>query len=111
FDAIGVRLIAGRDFTQAEVLDTTAAVTIISEALARRLWPDGDAVGRTLVFGTGTTRQELTVAGVAPDLFYEEFGEETPASRLQVHLPYGRVPLRQTALLVRARDGDPAALA
>ena len=111
FDALDVDLLAGRDFTAAEVLDTAAAVAIVSRALAHRLWPDGDAIGRTLVLGTGEARDEVIVTGIAPDLFYEEFGEETPAARLQVHLPYGRVPVRQTAFLVRARDGDAAALA
>jgi ABC-type antimicrobial peptide transport system permease subunit len=42
------------------------------------------------------------VVGVAPDLQYEEFGEETESSRLQIHLPYGIRPWRTMALLVRS---------
>jgi ABC-type antimicrobial peptide transport system permease subunit len=41
---------------------------------------------------------------------YEEFGEETPQSRMQLHLPFSRFGWRTAALLVRAVD-QPAALA
>ena len=49
----------------------------------------------------------LRVVGIAPDIQYEEFGEETAQSRLNVFLPYGAVPGRSLALLVRTAD-DPA---
>ena len=110
FDALGLELVSGRAFTQAEVLDTVAAVAIVNERLAARLWPDGDPVGRVLVVGDDDDGVRLTVVGVAPDLVYEEFGEETMSSRLQLHVPYGAVQVRQTAFLVRATDGDPAGL-
>ena len=39
--------------------------------------------------------------GVAPDIQYEEFGEETAQSRLNVFRPYAAVPTRSLAVLVR----------
>src|SRR5213075_78862 len=47
FDAIGVKLLRGRDFTQAEAENKQAArVAIIDESMAKKLFPNGDAVGQ-----------------------------------------------------------------
>lgn len=47
FDAIGVKLLRGRDFTEAECKDKDARrVTIIDEELARKLFPNEDALGQ-----------------------------------------------------------------
>ena len=47
FDAIGVRLLRGRDFTQAEAENKDAPrVAIIDEEMAKKLFPDADAVGQ-----------------------------------------------------------------
>ncbi|HET9986108.1 MAG TPA: ABC transporter permease [Longimicrobiales bacterium] len=108
FETLGVRLIAGRDFTAGEARDSAARVAIVGRTLAARLWPGRDAIGRRIRLDGDTTW--LSIIGVAPDLQYEEFGEETPRSRLQVHVPYGRAGWRGMALLVRG-TGDPAALA
>ena len=47
FSMFGIALRAGRDFTEADV-SGHEPVAVISETLARRLWPDGQAVGRHL---------------------------------------------------------------
>jgi putative ABC transport system permease protein len=107
FDALDVPLLAGRGFTPAEAVDSSAAVAIVGERLAHRLWPDGDAIGRAIRVGEAATR--FTVIGVAPDLQYEEFGEETDATGLQLHVPYAQLAWRNMAFLIRA-DGDPATL-
>jgi predicted permease len=47
FDAIGVRILRGRDFTQTEAENKQAArVAIIDEAMAKKLFPNTDAVGQ-----------------------------------------------------------------
>jgi predicted lysophospholipase L1 biosynthesis ABC-type transport system permease subunit len=90
------------------VEDPAAAVAVINRTLARRFWPGGDAVGRRLgLVEAGGTRW-LTVVGVAPDVQYEEFGEETGPSRLHVYVPYAHTAARVMALLVR---GTPPAAA
>src|SRR5690606_2809239 len=47
FAVLDIRVDRGRVFTAAEA-GSAPAVTIISEATARRLWPDRDAVGQVL---------------------------------------------------------------
>jgi predicted permease len=47
FDAIGVKLLRGRDFTQAEAENKdTPRVAIIDEEMAKKLFPNTDAVGQ-----------------------------------------------------------------
>ncbi|HYC69952.1 MAG TPA: ADOP family duplicated permease, partial [Opitutaceae bacterium] len=49
FDALGIRLLRGRTFSAAEC-DAPGAprVAIVDEVLARKLWPDGDALGQRI---------------------------------------------------------------
>jgi putative ABC transport system permease protein len=65
-DALGVPLVAGRDF---DWRDTAGArkVTIVSRSLARRLFGDRDAVGQRLRVGTSPERQDMEIVGVAAD--------------------------------------------
>jgi putative ABC transport system permease protein len=108
FETLGAPLLEGRSFTPDEHASPTADVVVVNRALARRFWPDG-AIGQRLALVDGgglrddAPVQWLRVVGVAPDLQYEEFGEETAASRLNVFRPYATAPGRSLALLVRTK--------
>ncbi len=105
WNALGLQLSSGRDFTAQELADTSARVAIVGQHLARKLWPNADAVGRRIRLG----EHLFTVIGVAPDLQYEEFGEQTAQDSLQVHLPFAQWGSRQMAFLVRT-NGVPEQL-
>jgi MacB-like periplasmic core domain len=47
FDVLGIDVVSGRGFTQAENT-AQASVVIVSETIARRLWPNGDSVGQVV---------------------------------------------------------------
>jgi ABC-type antimicrobial peptide transport system permease subunit len=49
FSTLGVRLLAGRDFSAAE--STRSRIAIINEALARELFAGQDAIGRRIFIG------------------------------------------------------------
>jgi putative ABC transport system permease protein len=84
-------------------------VTVINARLARRLWPDGSAVGRRIgLVGDGDIAW-LRIVGVSPDLLYEEPGEQTEQSRLNLHVPYALSAPRSMAILIRS-DGNPGSL-
>jgi putative ABC transport system permease protein len=105
FRALGITPVAGRALAIADERGG-APVAVINESLARRHWPAGPAVGRTIqVVGGGT----LTVVGVVPD---SKDGElRAPASPL-FYVPWSldaANPPRQLSLVVRAA-GDAAAL-
>ena len=110
FDVLGRPLLAGREFTDEESAGGGAPVVVLGEALAERLFPGGRALGQRVRLAEVSDSTWFTVVGVAPNLLYEEVGEETPQSRLQVHLPFGRTPRRVMVVMVRA-DGAPAAVA
>lgn len=107
--SLGLSMVQGRTFTDAESLDPDARITVINARLARRLWPDGSAVGRRVGIVRDGEVSWLRIVGVAPDLLYEEPGEQTEQSRLNLHVPYALNAPRTMAMLIRG-SGNPAAL-
>ena len=110
FDTVGLTLIEGRTFSPAEMTRADDTPVIINKRLADLLWPQQSAVGREVRVAVGRNIDSLRIIGVAPDLVYEELGEETPQSQLTIYAPYIRSGWRTMAMLVRA-DAKPEALA
>ena len=109
FETINLPLIAGRTFTESEAENPDAGVALINQQLAQRLWPNTSALDRRIGFRFGDEFLWMRVVGIAPNVHYEEIGEDTEQSRLNVYLPYALEPSRSMALLVRA-NGSPDAL-
>ena len=111
FDLLDVPLLAGRGFTAAEAADPESRVAIINDELAAHAFGGRDPIGERIRLGYGDSDQEpwTTVIGVVPKIYYEEPGEETDQSRLQVHLPYARAPRTTMGVLMRTAV-DPATL-
>jgi macrolide transport system ATP-binding/permease protein len=91
-DTMGIRLLRGRNFRPGE-----NAVALITEATARVLWPDRDALGQTLPWGTqtviGVVRNASTAYVGSPDA-------------LEFYLPPSQSDLPEYVLLVRV-SGSP----
>jgi ABC-type antimicrobial peptide transport system permease subunit len=68
FRALAIPLVHGRLFDQRDTTDA-APVALISESLARQLWPHEDPIGHTIEFGNmdGDLRL-LTIVGVVGDV-------------------------------------------
>ena len=109
FDTLGLRPLEGRSFSASEILDPQSDAAIVNSRLARTFWPGETAAGRVLRVIDRDQIVTLRVVGVVPDIVYEELGEETAQSRLNVYIPYGRAGWRPMALLVRS-TGDPRAV-
>jgi len=65
FKALGIRLIAGRDFSEAD--DHHARLAIVSRSFAERLFVNGDAIGKYIRFGFMPDFQNLEIVGIADD--------------------------------------------
>jgi putative ABC transport system permease protein len=106
-ETLGLAL-EGRAFTAREQEPDGPPAVILGRALARRLFPAGDGLSRRigLVGERGTTW--YPIVGIAPDVQFEEFGESTTTSTMNVFVPYALSAPRTMALLVRA-SSDPAA--
>ena len=68
FSVIGLPLVLGRAFTDADAADI-ARVAIVSESTASNLWPGQDPIGQTLLWGGGNGREQLAlqIVGVVKD--------------------------------------------
>jgi predicted permease len=105
FAAARVPLIRGRDFSAAD-RPGSERVVIVSQSLARQLWPDRDAVGKRVFWG-GTTGRPRTVVGVSGDLQDVHLGA---APQPMLFVPHAQVDLPAMTLLVRT-PGDAASVA
>jgi putative ABC transport system permease protein len=85
------------------MLDPDTDVAVLNQELARRLWPGESAIGRRVGFRFDTAIAWMRVVGVAPNVHYEEIGEDTDQSRLNVYVPYAREGARTLSMLMRAQ--------
>jgi putative ABC transport system permease protein len=91
--AIGVKLLRGRDFTETEARDPqSAGVCIIDEGMAKKLFPDSDALGQRVRYTQPRTTgpNEMEIVGIVSrhrhDLQDNPDGTYGPARRLYVPL-------------------------
>jgi predicted permease len=101
FETLGLHIIAGRGFTAASPLDEM----VVNEALARRFWPGGDAVGAR--FQMGGTRRRGVIVGVARDFRQDRIER----AGIGVYVSYLRLPPTSTPLRFVARLDDEAMVA
>ena len=78
FKTMGIPLLRGRDFTDADGPAPAPPVTIISQATARKFWGDADPLGRTLR-RSADPRIGFTVVGVVGDVRSTALTQESPA--------------------------------
>lgn len=95
-DTLRIPVIAGRTFNSTDRGDGERVV-IVNQALARLLWPGGDAVGKEIYWG-GTTGRTRTVVGVTDD-FQDEQLDAAAGPMLLV--PHSQVALPAMTVLIR----------
>jgi predicted permease len=101
FHTTGISLLAGRDFAPSDSAEA-APVTIVNDTLAGLLWPDENAVGRTLYVGGNPHR----VVGVATTTKHVTL---TEGPRPFFYLPLAQHPVQRPSLIVRSST-DPASM-
>jgi putative ABC transport system permease protein len=104
---IGLPLLKGRDFTDAEGASRTP-VAVINDTMARKLWPSTDAVGGRFRLTDRDADEWFTVIGVSPDVQPYDMTDDAPMPAAFVPLAYS--PTFNTGVVIRA-TGDPAGLA
>ncbi len=53
FEAMGLAILQGRGFEPTDDADEAPPVSVVSESMARAVWPAGDAIGGCMLFGSG----------------------------------------------------------
>jgi predicted permease len=85
FSAIGLPLLLGRSFTDADLTEDGRRTAIVSESTARNLWPGADPIGQTLLWdGARDDEVSLTIVGVVKDAQVRTLGQIDP---YYVYLP------------------------
>ena len=109
FTTLQIPLLAGRDIAESDVRGQPS-VAVITEAMARRFWPNGNALGGRFFFGRpveGRAPDYITVVGIARDVKQRTMNE---APQSTVYLPLRQFFAMDTILHVRTA-GDLSALA
>jgi predicted permease len=107
FLALGIPLVRGRFFSDRD--DAAARqVVIINQSLARRYWPNEDAIGKRITFTDEPKKESdwFAVAGVAGDV------KDTPASEgaePALWFPLEQQPFNSMSVVLRA-NADPELL-
>jgi putative ABC transport system permease protein len=103
FAAMGIPILRGRDFDARDAQPGARPVAVINETMARRFWPNADAVGQSIQAG----KEPMEIIGVARDIKYYSLAEEPLpyiyTSAAQQYTPYLTLQLRMA--------GDPKTLA
>jgi predicted permease len=109
FNTVGLRVVRGRVFTQAEATQPGGPkVAIIDDVLAKKLWPEGDALGQRIQYasdnapkakndskGVGMTgdlsgeagKETIEIVGIVPATTQQLF-EKDPHG--QIYLPFAK---------------------
>ena len=114
FKTMGIQL-KGRDFNSGDIRATTH-VAVVSEAFAKKVWPDGSAMGKRFACCEADAKGGpvyKTVVGVASDV--RSFGPTRDAIP-EFYLPMAQVPpeawdwiSRAMTIVVRSASDDPLA--
>jgi predicted permease len=111
FATLGTPLLRGRDFTAQDTAGAPA-VAIISEGLARRLWPDlkdvGEALGKRVHLG-GPDDPLSEIVGIAKDTKNSQFRPLDGPAPPTLYRPFAQNYSPRASLVVRT-SGDPRAL-
>jgi putative ABC transport system permease protein len=73
FKTLGVPLLQGRAITDRDTPDSPRVV-VVNEAMARRFWPDGNAIGQSLQV-TGRREAPYEIVGIVGDYRVQSIGE------------------------------------
>jgi len=103
---VGIPLLQGREFVETDN-EKGAPVVMINSKLARQYFPNGDAVGKRIMFGhLDSSKQWFTIVGVIGDT--KMYGLANPA-RLEVYVPFHQSASSDMDVLVRSRV-EPSAM-
>ena len=104
---LGLPMLGGRDFTDAELAGSSERVAIIDDVLAQRLWPKENAPGRMIQFLDGeeaARKQPIRVVGIVPAVKHSP-GNPRPSAH--VYVPLGQH--YESAMTLQLRIADKGA--
>jgi predicted permease len=126
FSTVGLPVVRGRAFTEAEATQAGPKVAIIDEVLAKKLWPEGDALGQRIQYagenapsaeGSGGAhaggsadldeekqQETIEIVGIVPATRHALFEKESIGG---IYLPFARGFKSDVSFFVRFRSLAP----
>jgi putative ABC transport system permease protein len=103
-ETLGIRLLGGRTI-ETNDRDGAEQVVVLSEPLARELFPTGNPVGERVAFALpGDEPQTYTVVGVTADLVSTQMGNPRP----QLFVSLAQHPVSSVLVIARGAASDPS---
>jgi predicted permease len=110
FTTMGIPVLRGRGLTASDRLGSELVV-MLNQPAADRVWPDQDALGRSLELGTrmgqGGARAGGRVVGIVGEV--HEHGPAEPVAPT-IYLAHAQFPDDSMTVVAKARNGDPSSL-
>ncbi len=104
FRALGIQLLQGRDFSQTDD-ERHPRLAIVNSSLAKRLFPNGDVIGKTVRVGFMPEDQNIEIVGIASNARIVALRD---ASAPVIFLCYFQRPSQWGNLIVRTTKGSEA---
>lgn len=101
FDTFRLPALAGRPLLASD-RSGSLPVAVVSEAMVREAFPDGQAVGRRIRWGDGDKVEWTTVVGVVRDVVFDHEGKTEPV----IYAPLAQGAVRFMSIAVRG-SGSP----
>ncbi|HYC52119.1 MAG TPA: ABC transporter permease [Gemmatimonadaceae bacterium] len=110
FETLGVQLRDGRVFTRTDGPDAPR-VAIVSALMARRLWPEGSAVGKRIsLAGTSGALPWVEVVGVVDNVRHSDLTSDMTAAqaRVDIYFPFAQSTDETVEIAVRGASSPEA---
>ena len=104
FSTMGIPIVRGRMFTDADA-HGAPAVAIVSQTAAKRLWPGQDALERRVRLSRDDAAPWVTVVGIVGDVRYDGLSE---AFTSDIYVPFAQVPWSYGVVTLRTGLGTEA---
>ena len=108
FRAMGIPLIRGRFFSADDKIDARLAL-IVNESMARRYWPNEDALGKRITFDDAPKEKDwMTIVGIVGDV---KDKPDSRAAEMALWWPITQTPVSINTMSIAVRgSSDPALL-
>jgi predicted permease len=106
FAAMGIPIVRGRTFGSQDTPQSPASA-IVNQSMARHFWPNGDAIGKRILWGG----RKLTVVGIAGDVHIKALDSAVNPTIYNYVYQLESGATTSAVFIVRTRNSDPTSVA
>jgi putative ABC transport system permease protein len=99
FRVMGIPVLKGRSLTEQDT-ESMPWVVVINDAMAKKFWPNQDAIGQTITFDSTPDERPRQVVGIVGDV-RQFILTANPVS--EIYAPYSQLPVHSTGNLGESR--------